>query len=194
MSKANTKITVKKPTKKEINDALSLGCEMVTKSQIVTDVIKRDLHHRDENNQTQLTNKFDAIMKDGDEEMKEDIKRFIKRQVQTLIKEKPVQFTILGDEQETHSVTLKKVTMPMIENVEGIYDNFNESDLGSFRVVKIAKPQAEELSLEEELMKWMRSKKSAGLYTGSKGMEKEVEVYDVDAVMALCDNVKKGLV
>ena len=194
MSKTNTKITLKKPTKKEINEVLSLGCEVGEKSKKITDVIKRDFHHRNkETNKTQLTEKFDNILaSDGNEEMKESIKGFIKKQVQTLIKEKPVQFAILGDEQETHSVTIKKVTLPMVENVDGIYENFNESDLGSFRIVKIAKPKTEELSLEEELMKWMRSKKPDGLYTGSKGLEKEVDCYEIEAVRMLCDNIQQG--
>jgi hypothetical protein len=194
MSKLNTKITFKKPTKKEINLALELGCEIGEKSSTVTDIIKRDFHHRDkETNKTQLTEKFDNILaSDGNEEMKESIKGFIKKQVQTMIKEKPVQFAILGDEQETHSVTIKKVTLPMIENAEGIYDNFNETDLGSYRVVKIAKEEKEELSLEQELMKWMRSQKKNGLYAGSKGLENEIEFYDIECVRMLCDNIQKG--
>lgn len=194
MSKLNTKITFKKPTKKEINLALELGCEIGEKSSTVTDIIKRDFHHRDKKtNKTQLTEKFDNILaSDGNEEMKESIKGFIKKQVQTMIKEKPVQFAILGDEQETHSVTIKKVTLPMIENAEGIYDNFNESDLGSYRVVKIAKEEKEELSLEQELLKWMRSQKKNGLYTGSKGLENELEFYDIECVRMLCDNIQKG--
>ena len=194
MSKKNTKIVLKKPTKKEINLALELGCEIGEKNRTVTDIIKRDFHHRDkETNKTQLTEKFDNILaSDGNEEMKESIKGFIKKQVQTMIKEKPVQFAILGDEQETHSVTIKKVTLPMIENVDGIYDNFNETDLGSYRVVKIAKEQKEELSLEQELLKWMRSQKKDGLYTGSKGFENELEFYDIECVRMLCDNIQKG--
>ena len=194
MSK-NTKITLKKPTKKEINLVLELGVEIGDKNKKVTDIIKRDFHHRDKKtNKTQLTEKFDNILAGDNEDMKEDIKGFIKKQVQTMIKEKPVQFTILGDEQETHSVTIKKVTLPMIENVDGIYDNFNETDLGSYRVVKIAKPQKEELTLGEELLKWMRSQKKNGLYTGSKGMEKELEFYDFEAVILICENAKKGIV
>ena len=82
----------------------------------------------------------------------------------------------------------------MIENVDGIYDNFNETDLGSYRVVKIAKPQKEELTLGEELMKWMRSKKSDGLYTGSKGLEKELEFYDFETVIQIAENAKKGII
>lgn len=194
MSKLKTKITFKKPTKKEINLALELGCEIGEKSSTVTDIIKRDFHHRDkETNKTQLTEKFDNILaSEGNEEMKESIKGFIKKQVQTMIKEKPVQFAILGDEQETHSVTIKKVTLPMIENAEGIYDNFNETDLGSYRVVKIAKEEKEELTLEQELLKWMRSQKKNGLYTGSKGLENELEFYDIECVRMLCDNIQKG--
>ena len=195
MSKLNTKIKLPKPTKKEINLVLELGVEIGDKNKKVTDIIKRDFHHRDKKtNKTQLTEKFDNILAGDNEDMKEDIKGFIKKQVQTMIKEKPVQFAILGDEQETHSVTIKKVTLPMIENIEGIYDNFNETDLGSYRVVKIAKPQKEELTLGEELLKWMRSQKKNGLYTGSKGMEKELEFYDFETVLQIAENAKKGII
>ena len=193
---SKTQQTYKKPTKKEINLVLDLGMEIGDKNKKVTDIIKRDFHHRNKDtNKTQLTEKFDNILaSDGNEDMKEDIKGFIKKQVQTMIKEKPVQFAILGDENETHSVTIKKVTLPMVENIDGIYDNFNESDLGSYRVVKVAKPQKEELTLAEELMKWMRSQKKNGLYTGSKGMEKELEFYDFEAVILTAENAKKGIV
>tara|TARA_R100000734_G_scaffold11040_1_gene8292 strand:- start:678 stop:1265 length:588 start_codon:yes stop_codon:yes gene_type:complete len=195
MSKLNTKIKLPKPTKKEINLVLELGVEIGDKNKKVTDIIKRDFHHRDKKtNKTQLTEKFDNILAGDNEDMKEDIKGFIKKQVQTMIKEKPVQFAILGDEQETHSVTIKKVTLPMIENIDGIYDNFNETDLGSYRVVKIAKPQKEELTLGEELLKWMRSQKKNGLYTGSKGMEKELEFYDFETVLQIAENAKKGII
>lgn len=195
MSKLNTKIKLPKPTKKEINLVLELGVEIGDKNKKVTDIIKRDFHHRDKKtNKTQLTDKFDNILAGENEDMKEDIKRFIKKQVQTMIKEKPVQFAILGDEQETHSVTIKKVTLPMIENVDGIYDNFNETDLGSYRVVKIAKPQKEELTLGEELLKWMRSQKKNGLYTGSKGMEKELELYEFETVIQIAENAQKGII
>ena len=109
MSKLNTKIKLPKPTKKEINLVLELGVEIGDKNKKVTDIIKRDFHHRDKKtNKTQLTEKFDNILAGENEDMKEDIKGFIKKQVQTMIKEKPVQFAILGDEQETHSVTIKK--------------------------------------------------------------------------------------
>ena len=195
MSKLNTKIKLPKPTKKEINLVLELGVEIGDKNKKVTDIIKRDFHHRDKKtNKTQLTEKFDNILAGENEDMKEDIKGFIKKQVQTMIKEKPVQFAILGDEQETHSVTIKKVTLPMIENVEGIYDNFNETDLGSYRVVKIAKPQKEELTIGEEFLKWMRSQKKNGMYTGSKGMEKELEFYDFEAVLQIVENAQKGII
>jgi len=187
-----TKQTYKKPTKKEIDEALQIGLMLGEKTKSVVDVIKRDLHHRDDNNQTQLTRKFDNILKGDDIELIEKTKGFIKKQVQTLVKEKAVQLAVLGDERKEAQVTLKKVTKSMIENVDGLYaDNFNEKDFGSFRVVKMHK-KTEDLTIHEELMKWMRSQKKNGLWTGSKGQEKDPEFYDVATVINLCKDIQEG--
>lgn len=186
---------MKKPTKKEIKLVLEEGLKMVEKSDFISDVLRRDLHHKNDKNQTQLTQSFDNILKSDNLELIADTKRFIKQQVQTLVKEKAVQESVLGEDFKNFSITVKKVNLPMIENKDGIYaDNFNESDLGSFRVIRMHKEQKEELTLEESLLKWMRSEKKNGLWTGSKGMEKDVEFYDVDVVYQLCDNIKKGLI
>lgn len=195
MSKLNTKITLKRPTKKEIQSVLEVGVQLQTKVEEITQIIKRDLHHQDENHQTQLTKMFDKIMTGNDEELKTDVKIFIRKQVQTLIKEKPTQQAVLLDDIDKYSVTVKKVTKPMIENNNGLYaDNFNESDEGSFRVIRMFKEEKEELTLTEELMKWMRSKKSDGLYTGEKGQEKDTNFYEWDAVIQMAEQGKKGLV
>ena len=195
MSKLNTKITLKKPTKKEIESVLEVGVQLQTKVEEITQIIKRDLHHQDENHQTQLTKMFDKIMTGNDEEMKTDVKIFIRKQVQTLIKEKPTQQAVLLDDVDKYSVTVKKVTKPMIENNDGLYaDNFNESDEGSFRVIRMFKEEKEDLTLTEELMKWMRSKKSDGLYLGEKGQEKDTNLYHWQAVIQMAEQGEKGLV
>ena len=48
MSKLNTKITLKRPTKKEIQSVLEVGVQLQTKVEEITQIIKRDLHHQDE--------------------------------------------------------------------------------------------------------------------------------------------------
>ena len=185
-------MTYKKPTKKEIDLAIETGLMLGDKTNFVSDVIRRDLHHRDEQNKTQLTRKFDNILGGKDIELINATKQFIKKQVQTLVKEKAVQLAVLGDERKEAQVTLKKVTKSMIENVDGLYaDNFNEKDFGSFRVVKMHK-KTEDLTIHEELMKWMRSQKKNGLWTGSKGEEKETEFYDVATVINLCKDIQEG--
>jgi hypothetical protein len=203
--KNNTKVTMKKPTKKEIDQVLNDGLILVEKSKSVTDVITRDLHHADENNETQLTKKFDNIMdstKDdkikGEKlqellEVRKQLKRFVKNQIQTLVKEKPTQLAILEDNHKVMTATLKRVNKPMVENTDGKYvDNFNESDLGKYRLVKMYKNQ-EELTLAQELAKWMRSKKKDGLFSGKKSDSKNKDMYDFQAVIMLAEQLENGV-
>lgn len=188
------KVSTKKPTKKEIQSVLETGVVMVEKTDFISDIIRRDLHHRDENNQTQLTQSFDKIIGSVkiEKQVKDDLKRFIKKQVQTLVKEKAVQLAVLGDDKKLYSVTVKKVTKPMIENNDNLYsDKFKASDEGSYRVVKMNKAQKEELSLEEKTLKFM---KSNGLFQGEKGDEKEPKCYDLECMKQIIDNLEKGIV
>ncbi len=202
--KSNTKVTMPKPTKKEIDQVLNDGLILVEKSKSVTDVITRDLHHADENNETQLTKKFDNIMdstKDdkikGEElqellEVRKQLKRFVKTQIQTLVKEKPTQLAILEDDHKTMTATLKKVNKPMVENVEGKYvDNFNETDIGKYRLVRMYKEQKAD-RLEERLLKWMRSEKSEGLFKGTKADSKNLEMYDFISLKAVIESIEKN--
>ena len=191
--KNNTKVTLKKPTKKQIESVLENGVMVQSQLDDMTQIIKADLHHRDENNQTQLTVAFDKILKSDNEEMKQDVKRFVGKQLQTLIKEKPTQLAILEDDVEEMTVTVKKVNKAMVENNDGKYvDSFNEKDLGSYRVVRMHKVK-EDLTLGQELAKWMRSKKSAGLFNGNKADAREKEMYDWQAVIQLAEQLERGI-
>ena len=81
----------------------------------------------------------------------------------------------------------------MCENYDGNYvDNFNEKDLGSYRVVRMHKIK-EDLSLAQELAKWMRSKKSEGLFHGDKSTAKEVSFYDFELLKMTIDNIERGV-
>ncbi len=191
--KTNTKITMKKPTKKDIAMVLKKGCELSNDMKKITDVIKADLHHRDSNGQTQLTKAFDNIMKGTDEKTKQGTKAFIRKQFQTLVKEKVTQFAILGDDSETTTVTVKKVNKPMLEDEQILKDNnFTVDDLGSYRAVIIRK-EVNDLGLAQELCKWMRSKKSDGLFDGTKDSAGVLEAYDFNAVKFLIDQLEKGI-
>tara|TARA_R100001086_G_scaffold249968_1_gene192122 strand:+ start:33 stop:626 length:594 start_codon:yes stop_codon:yes gene_type:complete len=193
MSKTNTKVTLKKPTKKQIAMVLQKGCELSNDMKKITDVIKADLHHRDSNGQTQLTKAFDNIMKGTDEEVKQKSKAFIRKQFQTLVKEKPTQFAILGDDSETMTMAVKKVNKPMLEDEQILTDNnFTVEDLGSYRAVIIRK-EVNDLGLAQELCKWMRSKKSDGLFEGTKDNAGVLEAYDFNAVKFLIDQLEKGV-
>ena len=188
-NKTNLKITVKKPTKKEIALVLEQGVKVTRLMDDMTQIIKRDLFHRDENNSTMLTKSFDNILDNGDEDTKTEIKRFVKKQLQTLIKEKPTQEAILLDDHKKMSVTVKKVNKPMIENNDNLYiDTFTVDDLGKFKVVRMNK-QKEDLTLEQELLKWMRSQKSKGLFQGTKKDAKDINAYDFDAVYNTVDSI-----
>ena len=193
MSKTNTKVTLKKPTKKQIQSVLENGVMVQTQLDDMSQIIKADLHHRDEKNQTQLTIAFDKILASDNEEMKQDVKRFVSKQLQTLIKEKPTQLAILEDDMEEMTVTVKKVNKAMVENNEGKYvDSFNEKELGSYRVVRMHKVK-EDLTLAQELAKWMRSKKSDRLFNGTKADSKNPEMYDFQAVIQLAEQLDRGI-
>jgi len=202
--KSNTNVTMKKPTKKEIDQVLNDGLVLVEKSKSVTDVITRDLHHADENNETQLTKKFDNIMNTSKDdkikgeklqellEVRKQLKRFVKNQIQTLVKEKPTQLAILEDDHKTMTATLKKVNKPMVENEEGKYvDNFNETDIGKYRLVRMYKEQKAD-RLEERLLKWMRSEKREGLFNGTKADSKNLEMYDFESLKAVIESIEKN--
>jgi len=193
MSKNNTKVTLKKPSKKQIQSVLENGVMVQTQLDDMSQIIKADLHHRDENNQTQLTVAFDKILSSDNEEMKQDVKRFVGKQLQTLIKEKPTQLAILEDDIEDMTVTVKKVNKAMVENNDGKYvDSFNEKELGSYRVVRMHKTK-EDLSLAQELAKWMRSQKSKGCFHGDKSTAKDVGMYDLNLIRMTLDNLEKGV-
>ena len=184
---------MKKPTKKDIAMVLKKGCELSNDMKKITDVIKADLHHRDSNGQTQLTKAFDNIMKGKDEEVKQKSKAFIRKQFQTLVKEKTTQFAILGDDSETTTVTVKKVNKPMLEDEKILEDNnFTADDLGSYRAVIIRK-EVNDLGLAQELCKWMRSKKSDGLFTGTKDNAGDLKAYDLNGLKFVIDQLEKGI-
>jgi hypothetical protein len=202
---SNTKITMKKPTKKEIDQVLNDGLVLVEKSKSVSEIITRDLHHSDDNNETQLTKKFNNIMdstKDdkikGEKlqellEVRKQLKRFVKTQIQTLVKEKPTQLAILEDDHKTMTATLKRVNKPMVENLEGKYvDSFKAEEIGKYRLVRMYKNQ-EELTLAQELAKWMRSKKKDGLFSGKKSDSKNKDMYDFQAVIMLAEQLENGV-
>ena len=195
MSKTNTKVTIKEPTKKEIQKVLDSGVMVQTELDDISKIIKADLHHADKNNQTQLTKAFDKIIdeENKDEEMKQNIKRFIGKQYQTLIKEQPTQLAILEDDMEDMTVTVKKVNKAMVENNDGKYvDSFDETELGSYRVVRMHKTK-EDLSLAQDLAKWMRSQKRKGWFKGDKSTAKDGGMYDLNLIRMTLDKLEKGV-
>jgi hypothetical protein len=69
---------------------------------------------------------------------------------------KPTQKSILGEDAKNYQITIKKVNLPMIENLNNEYvNNFTEDDLGKIKVVKSFKKKKEEKTLIEDLIKLM---------------------------------------
>ena len=84
------------------------------------------------------------------------VKAFVKKSLQTIIKNKACQQALLGDDYETKKVTLKKVNNSMINDTENVYDgNFGEDDYGSYRVVVEKKEAKVEPTLIEALIKFI---------------------------------------
>ena len=174
----------KKQNKSKIVEVIELGVMTMKTEKKMTDVIVADLFNR-KNGDSELTIELNRIFKEDRPEKVSQVKNWVKTRLQTLIKESSVQDRLLGEKVKEEQITVKKVTKPMIENAEGLYlDNFNESDLGTFKSVRIKKVKNED-TLEESLMKWMRSQ---GLH------DKESDEYDTETVKALIENIEKGIV
>ena len=160
-------VSMKKPTKKQIEFVLTVGTTVQNEVDKISEIIRADFWNRDKTtNQSALTVAFDKIMnvdnKNSTPEMRTDLKRFIRKQVQTLVKEKATQQALLGDKIECEMVTVKKINNPMVENNSSekypsgrFIDNFNEVDLGSYRVVREHKPVKPADDILEALIKFM---------------------------------------
>lgn len=174
----------KKQSKSKIVMVIEWGMNTMKTEKAMTDIIVSDLFNR-KNGDSELTIELNRIFKEDRSEKVAQVKKWVKSRLQTLIKESTVQDRLLGEKVKTEQITVKKVTKPMVENVDGLYlDNFNESDLGTFKSVRIKKVKNED-TLEESLMKWMRSQ---GLH------DKEADEYDTETVKALIENIEKGIV
>lgn len=181
----------KEVTAKQVKEVIEMGLDTMNIEKSMTDVIVRDFDNRD-GNDSLLTIELNELFKNGDERKVTKVKKWVKTRLQTLIKNPSVQDRLLGEKVKEQQITVKKVTKPMVENAEGIYlDNFNESDLGQFKTIRISKIK-EELTIAEELLKWMRSKKSDGLFTGDKTQAKDIDCYDLEAVIAIAESIKKN--
>jgi len=181
----------KEVTAKQVKEVIEMGLDTMNIEKTMTDVIVRDFDNRNENDSL-LTTELNEIFKTGDERKVIKVKKWVKTRLQTLIKNPSVQDRLLGEKVKEQQITVKKVTKPMVENAEGLYlDNFNESDLGQFKTIRISKVK-EELTIAEELLKWMRSKKSDGLFTGDKTQAKDIDCYDLEAVIAIAESIKKN--
>jgi hypothetical protein len=162
----NTKYDFKPVEENDIAYVLQHGIKAQVKMDKVTEILKRDVFNQTKNHQTELTKRFDLIL--GDDQTpaknKQDLKNFIRKQVQTLIKEKATQEILLNEETSEKKVTIKKVTSAMILNEvsekypTGQYENtFTEKDLGSYRVIVENKPAPKEFDLLEALVKFCKA-------------------------------------
>ena len=177
-------VQAKAVTLDQIKEVIKLGTMTLTTEKKMTDTIVADLFNM-EGNDSILTLEVNRIIKEGRDSEVASVKKWVKTRLQTLIKEGSVQDRVLGDKVKDQQITIKRVTKPMVADKDGIYvDSFNESDLGKYKAVKIRKVKNED-TLEESLMKWMRSQKLH---------DKDSDSYETETVRALLDNIDKGIV
>ena len=177
-------VQAKAVTLDQIKEVIKLGTMTLTTEKKMTDTIVADLFNM-EGTDSILTLEVNRIIKEGRDSEVASVKKWVKTRLQTLIKEGSVQDRVLGDKVKDQQITIKRVTKPMVADKDGIYvDSFNESDLGQYKAVKIRKVKNED-TLEESLMKWMRSQKLH---------DKDSDNYETETVRALLDNIDKGIV
>jgi len=177
-------------TKKEL-DGLFLQMQVVNDVRDgMKEIIERDLWNRKDDGTSPITDRLNKIFTGKDDEKIQIAKVWVKRELQTVIKMPSLQVEVLGENVSVQNVTIKKVTKPMVENKDNRFDgNFNEVEIGTFKVVIENKNKVEE-TLEQKLQKWMRSINSQD----AKLWDKETDVYDTETVRMLLDNIDKGLV
>ncbi|QDP61120.1 MAG: hypothetical protein Unbinned3325contig1000_5 [Prokaryotic dsDNA virus sp.] len=152
--------TLKKVDDSEVKKFFTEGVQLQKLTKKMTDLIKRDFFHRDKKtNTTKLTKELDRILANKDPRSQKkiaNVKAFVRKQLQTLIKSKQTQQVLLGDLVTVRKVTMKKVTQPMIDDVnnERFIGKFEQNDLGKFRVVEEKKEEKNnDLDLWEDLLK-----------------------------------------
>jgi len=172
-------------TKKEI-DGLFNGMEAINEVRDgMKTILERDLWNRKDDGTTPITDRLNKIFTGKDDEKIQVAKLWVKRELQTVIKMASLQVEVLGENVDTQNVTIKKVTKPMVENVDNRFEgNFNEVEIGTFKVVIENKNKVDE-TLEQKLQKWMRSVQL---------WKKETDEYETETVRMLLDNIDKGLV
>tara|TARA_A100001201_G_C4092709_1_gene202667 strand:+ start:1444 stop:2022 length:579 start_codon:yes stop_codon:yes gene_type:complete len=146
-------------TIKEATELIELGIKSMGADQHLTDQIKADVLKVDLNGQCNFTKALDKMLKDKDENKQKEVRTFIRTKLQTLIKAKATQKSLLGDKVKNFSVTIRKVNKPMIENSENVFCNvvngqpsvFNETDEKSVRVVLVSKEETEKKGFLEQL-------------------------------------------
>jgi hypothetical protein len=139
-----------------IKKGLKVGISTMKADKNLTDMIKAEVIEANETGSCHLTTVLDEMLTTGTDQSIKDIKQFIRTKLQTLIKCKPTQKSILGEDAKNYQITIKKVNLPMIENLNNEYvNNFTEDDLGKIKVVKSFKKKKEEKTLIEDLIKLM---------------------------------------
>jgi len=148
-------------TIKEATQLIELGIKSMGADQHLTDQIKADVLKADQQGQCNFTKALDKLLKDKDENKQKEVRSFLRTKLQTLIKAKSTQKSLLGDKVKNFSVTIRKVNKPMIENAENIFCSvtngqpleFNETDEKSVRVVLVSKEETEKKGFLEQLEK-----------------------------------------
>jgi len=147
------KVTKKVNENERLEKAIDTGIKLMKADKSLTDLIKSEILKSDKFGVSALTKVLDSKLNDTDLNKVKEVKKFIKTKLQTLVKCKATQKGLLSKEElRDYQITIKKVNLKMLENSE-IIQNFTEKDLGSVRVVKMAKKITEPKTLQEDILK-----------------------------------------
>lgn len=135
-------------------DIIELGLVSGKIDGKLSDAIKNDILSVGDDLSSPLTMYIDAELKNGNTE----VKKFVRTKLQTLIKDKSMQKSLLNDNHKSHSLTIKKVNKPMVEL--GLFD---ETELGQYKIITEKKKEKQQQTIIEKLIKFMDSNE---LFTG----------------------------
>jgi len=130
----------------EPKDIIELGLVAKKIDGKLSDAIKNDIMSVDDDLSSPLTIYIDAELKNGNTE----VKKFVRTKLQTLIKDKSMQKSLLRDNYKSHSITIKKVNKPMVE-----LGLFEESELGQYKIITEQKKEKKQQTIIEKLIKFI---------------------------------------
>jgi hypothetical protein len=156
MSEKNVVIKTQKPTDDDIKMVIKAGIQHSIEQEKMAQIIVADIVNMNKQHcTTKMTRALDDIFANGEAEEIDNTKKFVKTQLQTIIKSKAVQTALLGEDIKLKSLTIKKVNNGVLDGDKCLNkDKFQDKHLGLFRVI-IESKKTTPKSFDEELNKLM---------------------------------------